>query len=249
MSNQENISTEFNIPDDYKDILSNINDFVNMANDSELLTCDAECQRNKSEEQVYENYIIEQNNLLNAPGMFQEAEKKYIIMTKGDQYYNNMKNNEFKKDADTIVEKMNDKIIDLYIDISSKIEDDELFNDSLKNTKELANSYSKRIADLETDIANNENKANIANRTSYYNNKHINSWCSTNYYLKIFFWFIFVGYFLISLVYKQYEKKYVKLVLILVPLFASFQGHYLYLLILGIIRSILIKIPFLARFV
>ena len=53
MSNQENISTEFNIPDDYKDILSNINDFVNMANDSELLTCDAECQRNKSEEQVY----------------------------------------------------------------------------------------------------------------------------------------------------------------------------------------------------
>ena len=76
MSNQENIPN-VTIPDEYKDMLSNVNTFVEMAQNSDILTCDAACQANKAEENSYNNFLAQQANLLNASKQFDIANKLY----------------------------------------------------------------------------------------------------------------------------------------------------------------------------
>lgn len=238
MSNQENIPST-DIPDDYKDMLSNINSFVNDANNSNVLSCGKECQKNIVTNEAYNTFIAEKDNLVNAPKLFEEAERNYITLTKGNQYYEKMKETEYEKEFSEFEKEMNKKAFDMLMSAGIKIGSNKTITDSMKNVNELRNTYSEKIADLKTDIADNENISNLANRQSYYSTKKIYKWCTVNYYLKILFWFLFIGYVLMVIFSRRYTEKYVKTVLILVPLLAALNGHMIYLYLSGSIKKIM----------
>ena len=227
MSNQENIPN-VEIPDEYMDMLSNVNSFVEMAKNSDLLTCDAACQQNKAEENAYNNFLIQQTNLLNASKQFEIAEEDYITLSKGSDYYNNFKENEYKKDANNIINKMNTRMFNLSDYIGEQITNNTLLNESVKNTRELSETYVEKVADLKTQIADGANVGNVANRKSYYENQNIGFWCSINHNLMLLFWIMFVAYIIIAVIYKQYNKRHVQIALIVIPVLALIKGHTIY---------------------
>ena len=96
MSNQENIPS-VDIPDEYKDMLSKVNTFVEMAQNSDLLTCVAACQQNKVEQTYYNNFLTQEANLLNASKQFDIAEREYITASKGANYYQDFKEKNTKR--------------------------------------------------------------------------------------------------------------------------------------------------------
>ena len=227
MSNQENIPN-VDIPDEYKDMLSNVNTFIEMAQTSDLLTCDAACQQNKAEEIYYNNFRAQEANLINASKQFDIAEREYITASKGSNYYQNFKEDEYKKDADKIVDKLNNKMTDLFILIEEQIANNTTLIEAIKNSKELRETYSEKVSNLKTQIANGENIGNVANRKSYYENQNIGFWCSINHYLIMLFWIMFIAYIIIAVVYKQYTKKHVKIALVVIPFLALLRGHTIY---------------------
>ena len=227
MSNQENIPS-VDIPDEYKDMLSNVNTFVEMANNSDILTCDAECEKNKTERTYYNNFLNQQANLLNASKQFDIAEREYITLSKGSDYYQNFKEDEYKKDADKIIEKLNKKMSEFFIILKQQITNNDTLNEAIENTAELRETYSEKVSNLKTDIADEENITNVANRKSYYENQKKGFWCSVNYNLIILFWILFIAYIIISVVYKQYTKKHVKIALFVIPFLSLLKGSIIY---------------------
>lgn len=233
---KQNIKNE----DNYKKMLSRVNQFVNEMNKSDVLYCDDECQKGRQLEKARAVYIDKRDNLRTAPTQFDDAEKNYLILKDGYKHYTDFKLKEYTEDAIEIIREINKVMISLFINISENLGIDDNFNKSLKNTKELRNTYSTRVAKLLTNIDNKKNAVNVANRKSYYDNKKIYSWCNTNYYLKIIFWLLFVGYVILVFFFtEEYKKRYVKTILILTPILAYFQGNYIYLIVFSIIKYLL----------
>ena len=232
MSNQENIP-EVKIPDEYKDMLSKVNDFIGMAKNSDLLTCDEDCQKKKEEEEFYNNFLIQQANLVNAPKQFDIAERQYITSSKGVNYYQNFKEDEYKEDAEKIIERLNKKVSKIYISIKELIANNNTLNSAIKNSKELRKTYSEKVSNLKTDIVDEENTSNVANRKSYYQNQKVNSWCSTNYSLFILFWILFISYIIIAVIYKQYTK----ITLFVIPLLALLNPNTLHHIVYSILYN------------
>jgi len=218
----------YEIPDEYKDMMNNINTFVDMAKNTNALTCDTECRENKEKKGLYDNFVLQQTNFINAEKQFENAEKDYLIKTKGDEYYTKYKVEEYKTQANDIVKGLDYKIMELYNLVNEKIYNNNLINKSFENTDELRNMYTTKVNNLKTKIENEENTSNIANRKSYYETKKSSFWCSLNYYLKILFWIIFISYLIIVFVYKQYYKKHVQYTLGLVPFLLFLNGHTIY---------------------
>lgn len=224
----DNNSQKVELPDEFKDALSNLNEFANIANKNNLLNCDENCRKNKNNTDLYNNFLQQKSNLINAEKMFETAEKKYVIADKGFNYYNELKLKEYQKEAEQIVDKMNDKFKNISELIEVKIQNNNVLDKSLQNIGELNSDYIEKIANLRYSIDKTENKGNIANRITYYNNQKINLWCSINYYMKLLFWVLFILYLIITVIYKQYNKKQVKIALILLPFLVYFNGHEIY---------------------
>lgn len=223
-----NKSQTMELSDEHKNALSNIQDFVNQMQNANILQCDENCQKNYMTQLYYDNYALKKANLENASKLFENAEKNYIITDKGVNYYNDIKEKEYTQDAKLLVKKMNDKFKGISELIEEKINNNIILNKSLSHISELNNDYVEKIANLETEIDTNENSGNIANRITYYENKSINFWCSTNYIIKILFWLLFISYLIIAIIYKQYTKRHVQIALFLFPLFGYFKGHTIY---------------------
>lgn len=226
-------NTKVEIPEEYTSLLENLNEFTNMTKEKNLLTCDADCRQNLENRDLYNNFLSQKSNLINAEAMFEDAEKEYIINDKGYTYYNDIKLKEYEKEADNVIQKMNQKFKNIATLIEEKIKNNDTLNSSLENIGELNSDYVEKVANLKEEIDENENTGNIANRITYYNNKKINLWCSINSYAKIFFWIMFVSYLLVSIIYKQYNKRHVQVALLLLPLMVFFNGHQIYRLFRG----------------
>ena len=218
MNTTEFSTTDIGLSDEYKNMIDKVNIFIDEANKSNLLTCGKECQQNKTEQELYNSYLIKKTNLQNAPSEFEHAEKKYITTTKGYDYYNKFRENELKKDATQIIDKLNNEFtIDLEL-INSNLQNYKNLFISTKNMNQLNSDYVGKIATLEDELSSEQNKTNVANRKTFYDNQKINLLCSTNYYMKVLLWFIFISYIALAVVYKQYNKLHVRVGLILIPL-------------------------------
>jgi hypothetical protein len=223
-----NNTQKYELPDEYKDALSNLNEFSNLAKQNNLLNCNENCIKNINDKKIYNNYLKQKSNLINAEKMFEISEKNYVISDKGYDYYNDMKLKKYQDESEKIINKMNDKFKNITELIEEKIQNNNLLNKSLQNTDELNIDYNKKISNLKHEIDTNENKGNISNRITYYNNQKINFWCLINYYVKLLFWILFILYLVISIIYKQYNKTLVRISLILLPFLAFFEGHEIY---------------------
>lgn len=224
----QNINID-NIEENTGTMIDSLNDIRNMVQNSELMTCDAACKRDKEERAAYNNFLLQTTNLENAPKQFQEAEREYVTLTKGSNYYNTMKLDEYKNTAKNIMSNFDKKYSEIETLVREKIKINKHVKTSEENAKDLQTQYIDKSISLRNDLENAENTGNIANRNSYYDNKKIGFLCSINYYIKVFFWIIFLSYVIIAFVYNRYSDTITMIGLLIIPVLAFFSGSTIFL--------------------
>lgn len=200
--------------------MSNINETTlsalnNMVEDINESSCNDQCQLNK----LRTAYETAQQNQLDAPTQFKNAEKAYYLKLWGQTKYDEEMRKKYSDEIESIItsKKMDfdtktdelSRLIDEYntsVIYSDKI--DELFNKLTEEKKKLENDIEKYIS------TNNTN-----NRKAYYNENQSESLSNWNLLFKSIYFIIF-GILVFKLIYqdKLYKNKYTWLLLILLLL-------------------------------
>jgi hypothetical protein len=164
------------------DTLNNINMFIEQAR--QTIMCDSACKQKKGEQSLKQEYLNAQTNVITAPEKLIEAEKKYIIFTKGDSGYNEYEDN--------LIHEKAEKITNLFIEFFEKEKNDissenntyrNLFNNST-NVSDLYTRYKKDNDFLIKKLKNMTNDVLTNDRKTYYENQGIE-------YLKSFYSYSF----------------------------------------------------------
>ena len=81
--------------------VNKFNDFLDNANN--VLACDSNCQEKKKKDELKKKYLEAKTNLLTAPNQVETTYKNYLTYSKGDSAYNEYRENELQKKAETII--------------------------------------------------------------------------------------------------------------------------------------------------
>jgi len=81
--------------------VNKFNDFLNNAN--KVLACDSNCQELKKKNDLKKKYLEAKTNLLTAPNQVETSYKNYLTYSKGDNAYNEYRENELQQKAEIVI--------------------------------------------------------------------------------------------------------------------------------------------------
>ena len=214
--------------------LNKFNSFLDKA--TQAISCDAECQRKKTEEELKTKYLNAQSNLGLAEPEFQIAKKNYYTYASGESGYNDMIENEFNEKADLIVNKFKDNYQDEIRKIKIQLDTYNGLLINFRNVEDLHKKYKKENAQLYNQLKENSNDVLTNERKTYYEDQQNESLNSYYYYILLVIYIIVVVCLIVfSLMYPTQTTWKVKILLVVVFLILPFISTW----ILGKIISII----------
>jgi hypothetical protein len=154
---------------------------------SQSIMCGPDCQNNKTSDELKQQYLDAQTNNITAPIKLEESRKKYYVFTQGENYYNNMLEDDLKKKADQLSELIS---VSFNEEVSNAKSMNQYYNTSLINssyTNELLKEYSEKNSELSLKLRDNQGDILINDRKTYYESTALDR-------LKLwytFWWYIF----------------------------------------------------------
>jgi len=154
---------------------------------SQSIMCGPDCQNNKTSDELKQKYLDAQTNNITAPIKLEESRKKYYVFTQGENYYNNMLEDDLKKKADQLSELIS---VSFNEEVSNAKSMNQYYNTSLINssyTNELLKEYSEKNSELSLKLRDNQGDILINDRKTYYESTALDR-------LKLwytFWWYIF----------------------------------------------------------
>ena len=147
--------------DDINNSIAQINTLIEQSSDSIL--CDSQCQRERTANNLKEQYLQAKVSLETAPQRILETEKNYYVFVKGENEYNEYVDEELSKKADTVIgsyqntfneEKENAEILlnELEVIKENGINTYDLYNDYLKNNRYISKKYKLYESDVFTNF-------------------------------------------------------------------------------------------------
>lgn len=187
---------------------NNFNSFLSKAADT--IACGSECQKQKTSEQLKQDYLNAQTNLDSASNQVTVAQQKYITFTQGQQAYNNLntqqltqtsQNNSsnfqinFIKEADAIQLSI-DTYSGLYI--------------NLQNVYDLYVNYNNENVKLNKSLKDETSDTLTNSRKTYYEDQGIDNLNFWYHYVLLSIYIIFTSSFgVLSFIYpSQINWKY-----------------------------------------
>ena len=171
------------LPDNIQKNLDKAMDFLDEVQSSELLSCDATCQRNKELNRLKEKMLRAQNVFRDAHDQLENAERNYYTFLNGSVWYDKWKRNKLNKEIDNDISSYEARIarVNKRLDKS---------NENRNKDIEENNKLNKYLGDLEAlyqdkikhEVEDNEKKIKenkILNRLTYYENEdkeYFESW-------------------------------------------------------------------------
>jgi hypothetical protein len=136
----------------------NAQDKINSLLDSssQSLMCGPDCQKFKTSDELKQKYQDAQTNKITAPIKLEESRKNYYVFTEGENYYNNMLEDELKKKAEQLSINISENFNE---EVSSAKTMNDFYNTSLINsnyTQELLNQYSEKNAELKLKLRDHQ---------------------------------------------------------------------------------------------
>lgn len=205
-------------PLENNDALNKLNDVIDKVNTSVQLNCDAECQKNKKEKQLYEKYLSAKKNKQNAPEKLEEAEDKFYKYSKGDYEYNRMKREEYQNEATKIANVMNSAFNKEYNKIIRELtalRQQQIYTNRIDD---LVNSYTEDNTKLNNEISEIKNTSNIANRKTIYYNDYVYFFKNIANYIYIFNIILLVLFIILAFYYKKIDIRINKIILVVLIL-------------------------------
>ena len=217
-----------------------INSLLQMASQ---ITCDAECQRQKTESQLKDKYLGSITNVATAPAQVNEARKRYYVFVNGESAYNDLIEKELKEKA----QRLTDLILDEFNEEAKRVMtmNNYLNNDlnSMANTQELYDKYKTENDALKHQIDTHHSDTLTNDRKTYYESQEndvLRSW----YRVLLFIFYVFVlGYLLGMLFSPSKLGNGPKLVIFLFLVLYPFYIDYLFAFISKTYNNIVAMFP------
>jgi hypothetical protein len=135
---------------------------------SQSIMCGPSCQKLKVSEELKQRYLDAETNIQTAPIKLDQSKKNYYIYTEGRPYYDNMKEEELKKKADTISQTLAENFNN---EVSSADTMNTYLNTALinsENTKELLKEYLEKNQILKLKLRERHGDILTNDRKTYY---------------------------------------------------------------------------------
>lgn len=200
--------------------LNKFNSFLDKA--TQVISCDSDCQKEKTEQELKVKYLDAQSNLSLAEPEFQVAKQNYYTYTSGVSGYNEIIENEFKKSANLIVANFKKKYQDEITKIKSQLETYNGLLINFRNIIELDEKYKKENNELYKKLKKNTNDILTNERKTYYEDQEIESLNSYYYYiLWVIYVIVIICFIIFSLIYPSQGKLGLVILFIILPFIST----------------------------
>lgn len=193
--------------------MDKFNSFLDKA--TSVISCDSECQKNKSSEELKQKYLDAQLNLITAPNQVTVATKNYITYSQGEVAYNEYNEAKLteiaKKITTTFKSSFDSQVKDLNITIDTY--DGLLIN--FRNVVDLYTNYIKENAELKKEL-NETTKDIVTNdRKTYYQDQGISNLNSYYTYILVLYIITVVVYLVSIFVFPTSLSTFKKIIILL----------------------------------
>jgi hypothetical protein len=214
-----------------------LNSFISQA--SQAITCNSDCQKQKTTEQLQKTYLDAQVNLATASNQVQTAQKNYVEFTEGELAYNNLNDQQLSEKAEIISGQFQNNFNEEYAKIESEINTYSSLLINLNNVKELYERYKTENVDLFDDLKNNTSDVLTNERKTYYEEQGIDNLKFWYFYFLMTVYVIFVICFAaFSFIYPSQLNWKIRLAILIGLIILPFISSYLLNLVLSFIHYI-----------
>lgn len=213
------------IPPQQRQIMQQVSDSLDFVMDNrDKLFCGEDCQKNEKTDDLYQSYLKAQTNLVNAPKMLKDAEKNYIMFTKGGSAYNQMVYDELKKEAKINTKQMKKKMNGQIQEFKQSLTQYSDQYDYVHKLADMENIYQNQIRDEEREVERIQKSNSIADRHVYYDTQWLDFWNNVNQLMWIILAVITGLYVVIGVGYKKYTSPtfFIHILIMMVLLFFPF---------------------------
>jgi hypothetical protein len=180
--------------------LNKFNSFLDAA--SEAIACDSDCQRNKTSEQLKNQYINAESNLTLADPQYQIAKRNYYTYVSGESAYNEVIEKESTEKADLITKEFKG-MYDLEKNkIVTQIETYDGLLINVENIIDLYKQYKRENIVLLKQLKEEANDVLTNERKTYYENQENDG---LNFY---YYYFLFIIYAIIVICFGVFSLIY-----------------------------------------
>lgn len=210
---------------------------------AQSIMCGPDCQKDKTSNELKQQYLDAQTNKITAPIKLEESRKNYYVYTKGENYYNNMLEEELKNKAEKLSELISDSFNE---EVANAKTMNQYYNTSLINssyTKELLEEYSEKNSDLKLKLRDNQGDILTNDRKTYYESTALDRlklWYTFWWYI----YYIFVIIFLLAIFLSPSNLSIiVKLIILILLVFYPYYIDYLSNMIFTNLKNVYNSLP------
>lgn len=147
------------------------NNFVDVA--TKALACDAECQRNKTIDELKSEYLSAKENVAFANPRLALAEKNWIVYNKGDAGYQEYQEQKYKAESEVLQNRLAEKMEKMSDTISREIESYISVRNSVAHSIALYKKFADDNKAMERKLADMTKTTAVNERKTYYEEQDI----------------------------------------------------------------------------
>jgi len=171
--------------------LDKFNSMIDQATDA--ITCDSNCQKQRSSDELKNKYLNAQTNLASAPNQLQTAKKNYVLFTQGQIRYDEQVEINLIKKAKVLASFYSENFNKEYQNIFTNIETYSGLLTNLRNVFDLYVKYKKENSELQKKIKKDSNDILTNERKTYYQDEGIDN-------LKFYYYYFLIVIYVICVV-------------------------------------------------
>lgn len=180
--------------------LNSFNSFLDKA--TQAISCDSNCQQNKTQQELKDKYLNAKTNLSLAEPEFLVAQKNYYTYVSGQSGYNEMIEEELQQKSDLISTQFKKNYQDDVNKIKSKLETYNGLLINFRNIVDLDKKYKKENKQLYKELKENTNDVLTNERKTYYEEQQNTTLNYYYYYILLIIYGIAIICFIIfSIIY------------------------------------------------
>ena len=167
--------------------LNKFNSFIESANN--IISCNADCQKNKTVQQLRSKLEQAESNLVLAEPQLQIAEQNYYTQIAGQSGYNELMRDRLNENAELFVRSFKDNYESEISKIKTELESFKGLAINYRNVLDLYEQYKEENRRLFRDLKDETNDILTNDRKTYYENQQIDGLNVIYYYI---LWIIYI---------------------------------------------------------
>ena len=222
--------------------LDKFNSMIDQATDA--ITCDSNCQKQRTSDDLKNKYLNAQTNLATAPNQVQTAKKNYVLFTQGQVRYDEQVEKNLTKKAKELASFYSENFNKECQNVFTDIETYSGLLSNLRNVFDLYIKYKKENSELHKKIKKESNDILTNERKTYYQDEGIDNLKFYYYYFLIVIYVICVVAFgIFNFFYPSHISWIIRLVMFIILLILPFISTWILGKIVVIIYNIYGVLP------